>query len=314
MKSETAIKKILEKLHAGFGESSAVMLGGGTSRSEVTEVIPTGIEVFDKHVLGCGGLAVGKLHELAGDEGAGKSALTYQCLAATQRMGGIALLVETEEALSTERAQTFGVDLDQLVVIQPDYMEMGLSQMEASLQAIQAGTGPVLLAWDSIAATPTKKEFEEGMDVGAEMGERARILSRACRILLPLAQRKRTALLFVNQIRQKIGVMYGDPTTTPGGNAVKFHASFRAHVSSGKAIKDSEEHTGKYVNLRAKKNRFAEPHRGAALRLDFKTGWNDAWSTLDFAKERGVVKDNARGDKALAEARSALGWAAPPTA
>jgi recombination protein RecA len=187
---------------------------------------------------------------------------------------------------------------------------MGLEQMEMALKALPTGSPPSVLAWDSIAATPTKKEVEQGTEAGAEMGERARLLSRACRILIPLAARKRVALLFVNQTRSKIGVMYGDPETTPGGAAVKFHASFRMRMSEGKAIKDGEQHKGKYVNVQARKNRFAEPHRKAALRMDFFDGWNDDWSTLEFAKERGLIDAKSHGAKALLEARLKLGWSA----
>lgn len=311
-KPETAVRRIVDKIRASFGSASALIMSEGGSRSEVTEVIATGIEVLDHHVIGCGGLAAGKLHELFGGEGAGKSALTYAFLAAAQREGGVAALVETEEALSVERAKVFGIDLDQLALIQPEHMEQALEQMAAAMHAIPTGVGPNLLCWDSIAATPTKKEAEDGMEAGAEMGERARMLSRACRVLMPLAAKKRTALLFVNQVRQKIGVLYGDNETTPGGNAVKFHASFRLMLSTGKSIKDGDKHVGKYVNAYARKNRFAEPHRKAELRLDFADGWNDGWSTLNHAKDKKLVPDSysTRSDKQIAEAREKLGWGA----
>jgi recombination protein RecA len=165
--------------------------------------------------------------------------------------------------------------------------------------------------WDSIAATPTRAELKEGLIGGEAMGYRARTLSRALRSLTALAARKQTAILLVNQTRTKIGVMFGDPITTPGGDAVKFAASVRLRLYAGKAVKDAATHIGREITVKAAKNKLAPPFRKALVRFDFARGWDDDWSTLNYAKELGLVPERARGEKSLAEARAALdgcGW------
>jgi recombination protein RecA len=301
-------KDIVEKVRDAFGKESALILGEGGSRSEVVEVIPTGIEVVDRYLFGCGGLPVGRITEVYSEEGSGKTSFALSCAGAAQKDGAVAILAETEGALSTERAQTFGVNLSELVLLQPSHMEEMLAQAEAAIKAVPKGAGPVLFIWDSIAATPTKREVEEGLAGEAAMAERARILSHACRHLPTLAMKKRVAFLFINQIRDKIGIAFGDKYTTPGGHAVKFVASIRMQLFGGKAVKNAEEHRGKDLTFFVGKNKLASPYRKARVRLDYEKGWDNTWTTLNHAKDEGVADERARGEKAYEEAREKLGW------
>jgi recombination protein RecA len=269
--------------------------------------IPTGIDVLDRYVLGCGGLPVGRIVEVYSEEGVGKSSFVLHCLAAAQRSGGTAVLIETENALESARAEAFGCDLRELVLLTPDDLDGVLSAAEAVL--MEAKRKPVLLAWDSVAGTPTKREVEEGLTGEARIGERAKKLSGACRLLTGLASKHKASLLFVNQIRDNIGVMYGDKYTTPGGHAVKYAASIRLQLYGGKGVKDGAEHVAKSVTFLAAKNRFAPPFRKARVRLSYSTGWDDDWSTIEHAKDRGLVPEAAPANaKTLTEARKALGW------
>lgn len=301
--------KVVEAVRKQFGREAALLLGEGGSRSEVEEVIPTGIEVIDRYVLGCGGLPVGRMTELYSAEGAGKTSILLAAAAGAQREGGVAIIAETENALQTERAGVFGVDLGKLVLLQPGHMEELLEQAESAITAVPKGSGPIMFGWDSIAATPTKREVDDGLAGDAAVGERARVLSRACRLLPSLAAQHRCALLFINQVRDNIGVMFGDKTTTPGGHAVKFAASVRIQLFSGKAVKDREGHTGKDVTFLATKNKLAPPFRKARVRIDYAKGWDSDWSTLEHAKDLELVDQAARvGEKSMAEAREKLGW------
>jgi recombination protein RecA len=244
----------------------------------------------------------------------GKTSFLLAALAGAQREGGVAILAETEQALSAERAVVMGVDLDSLVLLQPGHMEELLVQVETAVLSVPKSAGPILVGWDSIAATPTKKEVEEGLEGGVAMGERARILSLAMRKLPKLISERRCCLVLVNQIRDKLGVVFGDHTTTPGGHAVKFAASIRLQLFSGAAVKSKEGHTGKDVTFLVQKNRLVPPFRKAKVRLNYATGWSNEWSTLEHAKNLELIAEDARGKEALEEARRKLGWSAQPAA
>jgi recombination protein RecA len=301
------VQTILDALHKAHGGDSALRLGDGAP-TDVSEVIPTGVELIDRHLLGVGGFPVGRLVELYGEEGTGKSSLVFAAIAGVQAMGGLAVMADTEQALSTERAAVFGVDLTQVILLQPSTLEATLKQLETTLQAIPQGVGPILLVWDSVAATPTAQEVEEGLDKGTAMGVRARVIGLGVRVLLQMAVEKRACLLFVNQVREKIGLVFGDKWTTPGGAAIKFGASVRLQLMGGKAVKDGDKHVGKIVTIRTSKNKLTPPNRTARVRLDYETGWNDCWTTLEYAKDAQVIGDRERGAKAWAKARLGLGW------
>lgn len=303
------VKEVLKQIQARAGKSSAMLLSEGTS-GDIKQVIPTGIEVLDNYVLGIGGLPAGRMVEVFADEGVGKSSLLLQAIAGAQREGGIAVLAETENGLDSARAKVFGCDLDRVILLQPGSIEETMSLFEATLKSLPKGP-PHIVGWDSIAATQTQREFEEGLTGKDKVGERAKQLSKACRILCPLAAERQALLFFVNQTRDNIGVMFGNNKTTPGGGAVKFHSSIRIQMFSGKSVKNAKtgEHLGKNVTIMAVKNKLVGPWRKAKVLLNYETGFENRWSTIHHAKEMGKLeartKTTAAGHKAALEA---LGW------
>lgn len=276
----------------------------------VTEVVPFGIGPLDHYVCGCGGLPVGRLTEMFAEEGTGKSSLALAVIAQTQKMGGTVILAKSEDDPLVDRAKVFGVDLDKLVLVEDGYLEQYLLAWEVAMQGLSGG--PHLVVLDSFAASRTKAEVEDGVSGDAAVADRARIMSRAMRILPPIAKRKRCAMLLVNQTRHKIGVVYGNKTTTPGGDGIKFHASLRLQMFPGKSQKEGTGHVGKNITVMAVKTRFSPPYRKASLRLTYATGWDDQWATVNFAKDCGALPDKTRvTESAYAEAverLTACGW------
>jgi len=302
------IQIVIDALKAKHGKEAARKMSDG-ARSAVTDVIPTGILPLDNWVTGCGGLPVGRVTELFSEEGGGKTSLVYQCIGQCQKMGGISILVETEDALDPLRAEVFGVNLENLVLIEPNNMEEALEQINTAISALPEGVGPILLAWDSLAATPTKAEIEAGLVGGNAMADRARLMSRACRVLGNIVSKHKIAMLIVNQTRTKMGIMFGDNMTTPGGQGLKFLSSLRLKISGGKANKnDLGDHTAKDILFHAVKNRMAPPWRKCRVRLDYETGFDNEWTVIDFGKERKILKPRSRGKKAYDEVIEALGW------
>lgn len=306
-KKSDLLVKITEKINAAFGKGSALVLGSGAEmRSEVTDVIPIGIDVLDHYVLGIGGLPCGRVVELYSEEGGGKTSLLMAALAGAQREEGLAVLEETENALQSERLVVFGVDQERLLIVQPDTIEEALQEMQTILEALPKSGKPTLIGWDSLAATPTKAEVEGGVASDKGYDERARILSKAFRQIVPLTAERNACVLIINQTREKFGVVFGDKTTTPGGKAVKYAASLRLQILGGKAVKVGDSHAGKDVTIIASKNRLAPPWRKARVRLRYDTGWDNEWSTLEFAKDLEIIEQDAVGPEAVELARVRL--------
>lgn len=321
--AETLITKMQKKVVKKCGEGSAIILGqeGVLSRSEVTEVIPTGLSVLDHYVLGCGGWPIGRVVELFGDEGAGKSSLAYSALASVQREGGIGILIDTEQALSEDRMlDVFGVDPEKLLLLQPDHIEGMFAQLEEALSLHDPETdGPVVVVWDSVAATQTEKTFKDGLDAKAGVAELARIMSTKLQAVIQMAPKHRMCFIAVNQVREKIGVMFGDPTTTPGGRALKFYASVRLKMNAGASIKGSKEgqNEGRHVYIKAIKNKLAAPYRTSEVRYYYAKGWDEIWSTLNHAKDqelldRIVYKNEEEGEKLRQQMLEKLDWLPKP--
>ena len=302
------IQTVIDALKAKHGKETARKMSDG-AKSAIRECIPTGIVPLDNWVIGCGGLPVGRVTELFSEEGGGKTSMVYQMLAQTQRVGGVPILVETEDALDPDRAETFGVNLENLILIEPNNMEEALEQINTAISSLPEDAGPIFLGWDSLAATPTKAEIEAGLVGGNAMADRARLMSRACRVLGNIVSKHRVAMLIVNQTRTKMGVMFGDNTTTPGGQGVKFLASLRLKISGGKANKNAHgDHTAKDILFHGVKNRMAPPWRKCRVRLNYETGWDNEWSVIDFGKDRKILKPRSRGKKAYDETIQAMGW------
>lgn len=303
----SASKELLEKIKKRHKATTAQLLSGG-AMSDVKHVIPTGIDVLDRYILGIGGFPCGRITELFGPEGCGKSSLVFQLIAQAQKLSYPVVFVETEQAIETGRIHEFDVDLDEVILNQPGHLEEVMEFMETVLDSIDDNT-PFLLAWDSIAETPSKREVEEGLTGKDKVGDRAKSLSKLCRVMKRRVAQKQAACIFVNQIRDRPGVMFGDTTTTPGGHAVKFASSVRLSFMGGAAVKDGDKHVGKKPTILTPKNKFAPPWRKAKVRLDYGDGWNDDWTTVNFAKDEKKIDSGKRFSKKLAnEARKALGW------
>lgn len=305
------VLETLANIKKRLGKTAAVLLSDG-SRSDLTDVIPTGIEVVDNYVLGVGGLPCGRLIEVFSDEGIGKTSFMLACIAATQKAGGVVALAETECSLDSDRAAVFGCDLERVINLQEvDCMEDVISSIEATLHSLpdsKPGDPPNLIAWDSIAASQSAKELKEGV-AAKNTPERAIVMSKAMRVLCGLAIKKRTTLLFINQIRDRPGIMFGDSSTTPCGKAVKFHASVRLRLYPGKVFKSKGEHIGTRITIAGAKNKVSPPWRKAVIRLDYSNGFDNSWSTISFAKDKKLLPENTRVSIAAhQEALELLDW------
>jgi len=316
------LDRTLAVLRKKFGEHTAVRMGAGAAHnSKVTHVIPTGIEVLDYYVLGdvrgkpIGGLPCGRVSELYGSYGCGKTSLAYAALAACQRDGGTAVMTDAEFEFDEARAELFGVDLGNLLLLQPRNLEMALEQIKTVVGSHDPRRGPMLIAYDSLASSKTAAGMERVAGKRG-VGDVPLIMSEEFPKILALLGPKLAHLLLLNQVRANIGVMFGDNTTTAGGNATKFYASHRLQILGGKAVKDSKtmRHTGKVITVMCAKTRFSEPYRKARVRLNYATGWDNEYSTVEHAKTLGVLAGrNAKGKaikghRAHAEALHKLGW------
>ena len=301
---------IVAAMRAKLGKSAGSMVVemAAGSLSDVKEYIPCGVSVIDRHLLGGNGLPVGRLTELFGDYGTGKSSMCYAFMAGCQRMGGLVGLAESENGLQVERAVSFGVDPEGVVLTHPDSLEDVLANAEAFMQSIPEGVGPNLWVLDSIAACMTKGEKEAGAGGDLKVGQFARRMSHGVKQLCALAARTRTALLLTNQTRQKIGVAFGNPTTTPGGDAVKFYASSRLQLMGGSSIKVEDVQVGKDVTIMCVKNKLVPPMRKNKVRFLYESGWHEQWTTMTHAKNLGLIDGKAKGMKGYQEAMEKLGW------
>jgi recombination protein RecA len=303
--TNSAIEQVIAEVRKQFKTAAIRRMSEG-STSDIIEVVPTGISVVDNWVLGIGGLPVGRLGEVFSEEGGGKSSFGLTCLAAAQELGGVGILAESEGGIQTERLATFGCDPTELILLEPDTMQDAWNQSIAAIEAIPDGVGPNVFVWDSIAATPLKEEIEGELG-DTIVGKRARLMSDGCRQFVRIIQRKRVAAIFINQIREKIGVFFGNKWTTPAGNAVKFHSSWRLGLWPGAKWKKGEDIVGMPVTFSAAKNKFARPFLKAKVRLDFAQGWVDPWSIVNLAKDQRLISKSAHMSEAtLAAANKAL--------
>jgi len=249
-KKDRAIGEAVRAIHKQFGSGALMRLGGG--EVQAIEVIPTGSVALDV-ALGCGGLPRGRIVEIYGPESSGKTTLTLHAIAEAQRAGGVCAFIDAEHALDTSYARRLGVDLEDLLVSQPDCGEQALEITDTLVR-----TGAIdLIVVDSVAALTPRAEIEGEMG-DAHMGLQARLMSQALRKLTGQISKTRTCLFFVNQLRQKIGVIYGNPETTPGGNALKFYCSVRLDIRRKKPIKRGEEIIGSEVKVKVVKNKLGE--------------------------------------------------------
>jgi recombination protein RecA len=281
-KKNKSIAEAVRAIHKQFGSGAIMRLDG--SEVQQVEVIPTGSVALDV-AIGCGGLPRGRIVEIYGPESSGKTTLTLHAIAEAQRAGGVCAFIDAEHALDTEYARRLGVDLEDLLVSQPDCGEQALEICDTLVR-----TGAIdLIVVDSVAALTPRAEIEGEMG-DAHMGLQARLMSQALRKLTAVISRTRTCVIFINQLRQKIGVVYGNPETTTGGNALKFYCSVRLDIRRKKAIKRGEETVGSEVKVKVVKNKLAPPFREAEFEILYGTGVNKLGELVDTAEKLGLVE------------------------
>ena len=278
-----AVELALSQIEKQFGKGSIVRLGSKEALLPIA-VISTGSISFDA-ALGVGGLPRGRVTEVFGPESSGKTTITLQVIAEAQRHGGLAAFVDAEHALDPAYARKLGVDIDNLLVSQPDSGEQALEITEA---LVRSGAIDVLVV-DSVAALVPKAELDGEMG-DSHMGLQARLMSQALRKLTGTVSKSRTALIFINQIREKIGVMFGSPETTTGGRALKFYCSVRIDIRRTAAIKDGETIVGNRTRVKIVKNKVASPFREAEFDIIYGEGASREGDLIDMGVSKNVVE------------------------
>lgn len=277
-----ALEVAMQHLEKDFGTGTVMRLGDDAVQD--VETVSTGSIGLD-YALGVGGLPRGRITEIYGAESSGKTTLAIHVIAEAQRQGGICAIIDAEHAFDRFYAEQLGVDVNNLWIAQPDNGEQALDIAE---QLINSGAIDVLVI-DSVAALTPKAEIEGEMG-DKNVGLHARLMSQAMRKLTGSISRTRTCCIFINQIREKIGVMFGNPETTTGGNALKFYASVRLEIRPSSIIKEGDQAIGRLVKVRVVKNKVAPPFMKAEFELMFGEGISKAGEIIDMAVEHGIVK------------------------
>lgn len=279
---EKSLESALAQIDRQFGKGSVMRLGSD-ERAPVA-VIPTGSIALDV-ALGVGGLPRGRIVEIYGPESSGKTTLTLHAIANAQRAGGIAAFVDAEHALDPEYAKKLGVDIDALLVSQPDTGEQAL---EIADMLVRSGAIDLIVI-DSVAALVPRAEIEGEMG-DSHVGLQARLMSQALRKLTGGLNQTNTTMIFINQLREKIGVFFGSPETTAGGKALKFYASVRLDIRRIETMKDGTEAVGNRTRVKVVKNKMAPPFKQAEFDILYGTGISREGSLIDFGVEHGLVK------------------------
>lgn len=298
---QTAVDMAVDQIEKQFGKGAIMRLGESGKLN--VQTIPTGSLSLDI-ALGAGGVPKGRIVEIYGPESSGKTTLAYHVIAESQRNGGLAAFVDAEHALDPEYAKNIGVDIEKLLISQPDTGEQALEIAET---LVRSNAIDVLVV-DSVAALVPRAEIEGEMG-DSHMGLQARLMSQALRKLTGAISKSNTCVIFINQIRMKIGVMFGNPETTTGGNALKFYSSVRMDIRRTEQIKDGDNVIGNHVKVKIVKNKVAPPFKTAEFDIMYNEGISKEGDLLDLAVKEGLVEKAgawyALGEEKIGQGREA---------
>ena len=298
-----ALQATIDKIEKDYGKGTIMKLGD-QPEWDAAQVIPSGSIALD-HALGIGGYPKGRIIEIYGPESSGKTTLAIHAIAQAQKAGGIAAIIDAEHAFDRTYAKALGIDLDTLLISQPDNGEQAL---EIADNLIRSGAIDIVVI-DSVAALTPKAEIEGEMGEN-KVGLQARLMSQALRKLTANISKTNTCCIFINQLREKIGIMFGNPETTTGGNALKFYASVRLDIRRTTQIKDGEEALGNHVKVKVVKNKMAPPFKKAEFDIVFGEGISHTSELVDLGVELGIIAKSGSwfsyNDQKLAQGREAV--------